>query len=256
MTDGTHPDELLGRYPDLLDDDERAEVEAHLEACARCRGEVARVGLVAEAAALLAGEERLLEPSEDLDARARSRMRAIATEVTQDRREASGWRWLWVALPTALAAGALVAFLVMPLLRPGQIEPGPTPPDWGVKGGDADVPADLELQLALIVDEGTVPLLGGEAVPAGSEILLGGVIPEGTQVFVLQERPLDRERVWSGVGDAATARGGPLLSGGEPVVLVVADLDTIALELWLGEDPAVPGARRVQRIELSVAPAE
>jgi hypothetical protein len=81
------------------------------------------------------------------------------------------------------------------------------------------------------------------------------VIPEGVAVSVLLSEPLERHRIWSGVGDPATAAGGPLLDHGDPVVVVVPS-DSFALELWLGDDPSVAGARRVQRIELSVAPAE
>jgi hypothetical protein len=51
MTDDRHPEELLAEYADgALPDGERAEVEAHLATCARCREEV---GLAGRAAAEL-----------------------------------------------------------------------------------------------------------------------------------------------------------------------------------------------------------
>lgn len=228
-----HPEELLALYPDLLDEADRERVEGHLQHCEACRERVARLTTVARASRALPE----LKPSRELDRRARQRMVAEARVHTRRPR-----RWPLVVVP--LAAAALLAAAL--LLRPPEPTVGPTDA-WTAKG--AGTPSgDAELQVALVADGATRNLSGGERVPAGATLLLGGALPGDSPAIVFLVHGGHRDRIWEGRGDASTADGGAWLVDGAPAAAVVPDDGTFHLELWLGT--AADDAVLADRLEL------
>lgn len=99
--DRTHPEELLAPYVDgALDPDERAAVEAHLAACARCREEVELARRAVRALSALGEEPVPLGLTAPVLARARR-----AAEPAWRRR---GWAVGLAAAAALVLAGALV----------------------------------------------------------------------------------------------------------------------------------------------------
>jgi hypothetical protein len=227
-----HPRELMERYPDLLDSDERAQVDAHLRDCADCRALAARLDELRQAAGELGNAEFQTTPSADLDERALGRIRA---EARAAHRGAPPRRWFaWSIAPLAAAAAALLLLLLHPASPLRGEDPGRDPgldPSWHPKGDDDDDGPRADLQLAVVEGETTRPLAVGDRVAAGAEILVGGVVPSGVRVAVYREADGGRELVWSGVGDPATAAGGPLLSGDTPLVIRAPAGGALALEM-------------------------
>lgn len=243
MTRDLHPEELLGRYPDLVDDDERIEVEDHLATCERCRRLLAHLERVGRAGEDLARPPLTAVPPAELVARARDRIRAADPEP--GRVLHGPWRKVGVvAVPLAAAAAVVLAMLLRPDRTPDTDDPG-RDPGYGVKGDDdsADDLSDLELQLVLPVDGEARLLFPGDEVPAGAELLLGAVLYEGLVGAVVLDAGTGRRVVWTGRGDAATDGGGALFAGDQPVTVAAPASGTFALELWLGADPDDADAR-------------
>lgn len=253
---GPHPEELLGRYPDLVDDGERREVEEHLAVCARCRRLLAHLERIERAGGDLGRPPLAAVPSADLVARARARIREVSPEPATDgtgrlRRLGA------VAVPLTVAAAVLLAILLRPDddTRPGGAggDPG-----YGVKGDDdsAEDLSDVELQLVLPVDGEARLLFPGDRVPASAELLLGVVLPEGVPGAVVLASADERRVIWTGLGDDTTANGGALFTDGQPVTAQVPDVGDFTLELRLGTDPAAEDARLLHEFPLVVDPGE
>lgn len=253
MTRDLHPEELLGRYPDLVDDAERAEVEAHLATCDRCRRLLAHVERVGRAGEDL-GQPALAEvPSPELVDRARDRIRGA------DRGSARVVRGPWrpvaaVAVPLAVAAAVVLALILRPDRTPDPDDPG-RDPGYGVKGDDdsAEDLSELELQLVLPVDGEARLLFPGDEVPVGSELLLGAVLFEELAGSVVLDDGAARRVVWTGRGDATTDGGGALFAADQPVTVVAPGAGPFALELWIGDDPDAPDARLLHEFPLVAA---
>ncbi len=251
MTRDVHPEELLGRYPDLVDDRERAVVDAHLAECERCRRLLAHLDRVKQAGGDLGEPPLAVVPTPELRARAEAaigRSRPGSPGVGADR---SG-RWLGVAAATLALAAAVAAAI---LLQPDRVGRPPDPvldPLIGVKGDDdsAEDLSDVELQLVLRVDDEARLLFDGDPIFVGAEPLVGAVIPEDLPCSVVLEAGGDRRRIWSGRGDPETAAGGALFTGDRPLSARVEGEGEIVFELWLGEDPDAPGARRLHAFRL------
>jgi len=227
-----HPDERLGRYPDLLDEREQAEIEQHLAACSRCRAEVARLQEVRKAADDLGRTS--VEPSAELDRRALGRIRAEARLHTA---RPLWWKAAVVAAPVALAACVVLAVV---LRTPDDGVPGEI--DWTVKGA-GEATGDATLQVALVQGRLAVPLAQGERVPGGSTLLLGGAVPTGRSATVYLIAGERRTVVWEGIGDEETARGSALTTGEAPAKVTAPDEGAFQLEIWLDTEPAAPADR-------------
>lgn len=256
MTSEAHPEELLGRYPDLVDDAERSEVEEHLATCARCRSLLAHLERVQRVGGDLGRPPLAAVPSSDLVARAKARIREASAEP-----ETSGpsrLRWLGIAaVPLAVAAAVLLAQILRP--DEGSRSVGPDKdPGYGVKGGDdpaVDL-SDVELQLILPVDGEAQLLFPGDGVPAGEELLVGAVLPERVAGSVVLSSEVGRHVIWYGLGDASTVDGAALFQDGQPVTVRVPEAGAFALELWLGTDPTAPDARRLHEFPLVIVPED
>ncbi len=249
-----HPRELLERYPDLLDTGEQAQLDAHLRECPDCRAWAARLDSIREAASDL-GEARFqVQPSEELDQRALARLRSEARAALS---VAPRRRWLsWGLAPVLTGVAALLLLFLHPSspLRDRAPDPGHDPghdPWWQPKGDDDDRGPVTVLQLALVEGDTTRSLSEGEEVPPNAEILLGGVLPQGIRAVVHVEAGGERHQVWSGIGDARSAEGGALLTGGAPTVIRTPASGILVVELSRvitdGGDE-----ERLQRIELDV----
>lgn len=126
----THPEELLAEYADgMLDERARAEVDAHLGACATCREEVALAGGAFELLSRL--------PEEPVPFGVMNPVTAEIGRRTQDRRPAWGQRAQWVA--GFAVAAALVAVVAVSLPNLGSSE-------RGAAGGDGPGAADAPQQ--------------------------------------------------------------------------------------------------------------
>ena len=243
MTPDLHPEELLGRYPDLADDAERAQVEAHLATCERCRRLLAHLERVGQAGGDLGRPPLTTAPSPDLVARAKARMARADEEEGQVVR--GPWRRLGVVVvPLAVAAAAVLALVLRPDPTPDPDDPS-RDPGYGVKGDDdsAEDLSDLELQLVLPVDGEARLLFPGDDVPGGANLLLGAVLAEGLTGSVVLDGGGARRVVWTGRGNATTDGGGALFAGDEPVTVAAPETGPFTLELWLGDDPDAPDAR-------------
>lgn len=254
MRPESHPDELIGRYPDLVDDRERAAVDRHLRDCPRCRALVAQLEVVQQAAADLARPPLAVETSADLAARARARMHEAAGAPGAPT-EAVRRRWIRrAAIPLAVAAALALALL----LRPDEgVDPGPRDPDtdFGFKGDDPHPDlSELELQLVLVAGEASVALAPGDEVPGGSRLLVGAVIAPDVPACVVVVRGEGRQSVWTGIGDLSTAAGGALFDGAVPATAWAPDEGPFSLELWHGLDPDAPDARRLHEFPLRATP--
>ncbi len=240
-----HPEDLLSLYPDLLDDEQRSAVEQHLDDCEACREQVERLALVAAAGEELGTDDRRIEPSADLDARALARIRA---EASRHERPVRWWLPV-VALPVAVAAAVALVLVLSP--------PQPRVDDalqhWTVKGqGDPDAGGPLALQLARVDGRDALPLAQGDAVPPGATLLLGGTVPEGVGAMVFLVTGDQRGLLWRGVGDTATAEGGVLLDGERPVVAIAPGSGVFELEIWTGSSPDDPDRVLAGRFRLVV----
>ena len=254
MTRDTHPEELLARYPDLLDDAERAEAEAHLATCDRCRRLVAHLERVGRAGGDLGRPPLTVAPSPELVARAKDRM---GTAGEGSGRVVEGpWRRIGVvAVPLALAAAVVLALVLRPDRTPDPDHPG-RDPGYGVKGDDdsADDLSDLELQLVLPVDGEAQLLFPGDRVPGAAELLVGAVLHEGlTGTVTLDIGPAQRV-VWTGRGSETTDGGGALFEGDQPVTVTAPAAGAFTLQLWLGADPDTPDARLLHEFPLTAVP--
>lgn len=108
----THPDDLLAAYVDgALAPEERAAVDAHLAACARCREEVDLARRAVEALASLSEEPVPLG--------------VTAPVLAEARRRAEPRRPRWVPALAAAAVLALAGAVVLPQLLRGGRSPGP-----------------------------------------------------------------------------------------------------------------------------------
>jgi hypothetical protein len=223
----------MERYPDLLDTEERDQVDSHLRDCPDCRALAARLDALRGAADELGDARFQVAPSAELDERALSRIRA---EARAAHRGAPPRRWFaWSIAPLAGAAAALLLLLfhpASPLRGEDPIRDPGLDPTWTPKGDDDDGAPRVDLQLAVVEGETTRPLDDGDRIAPGTEILVGGVVSQGLRVAVYRLADGRRERVWDGTGDAATAGGGPLLSGDAPLLVRAPASGAFALE-WV-----------------------
>jgi len=240
-----HPEERLGRYPDLLDEQERADVEQHLDGCERCRQEVARLQGIRQAAAELAKVE--VQPSADLDRRALARIRA---EARLHAPRPLWWRARVVAAPIALAAAVVLAVV---LRAPDDARPPDDP--WTVKGA-GETSEDATLQVAKVEDRSAVPLAQGDHVPGGATLLLGGTVPAGQTATVFLVQGERRTEVWRGVGTAETAEGGALMMEGAPATVRAPVSGAFQLEIWLDSRTGEAATAAADRFGLVADPGE
>lgn len=240
-----HPEERLGRYPDLLDERERVEVEQHLKDCERCRHEAQRLRQVREAADELA--QATIVPGAELDRRALARIRS---EARLHAPRPLWWKATVVAAPLALAAAVVLAVVLRP-------PPEPELPDepWTVKG-PGETTGDATLQVAVVEERRALPLAQGAHVPGGATLLLGGTLPAGHHATVVLVYGAQRTEVWQGVGTVETAEGGALMSDGTPATAEAPAEGAFQLQIWLGDALATPGAMPADRFGLIADPGE
>ena len=249
-----HPREQLQRYPDLLDDHERVELENHLFDCPECQAFYAGIEAIREGAGELGDARFQVQPSAELDRRVLDRLRAEAERASGGRARRP-W-FLWLGAPGLAAAAAALFLLLHPAspLRAPAPDPGRDPglgPGWQPKGDDDDAGPQPELQLALVEGDATRPLHPGQTVPPDSEILLGGAVPVGVSARVYLVRGDGRHPVWSGTGDSASAEGGALLIEGVPTVIRAPGAGRFAIEI-VRVTPGDGGETPAQRVELDV----
>ncbi len=231
MTD--HPEELLALYPDLLEEDDLERVEAHLQQCEACSRKVERLALVVKSAAGLPD----VMPDPELERRARQRMLDEARAHARKPR-----RWALVAAPIAVAALVAAALLLRP--------PDTTvvePDEWSVKGA-GDPTGEAALQVAAVIGDTAQPLAQGDAVAAGSTLLIGATLTPGQPAIVFIVRDDEREQLWKGRGDATSAEGGALMVDGTPVTAKAPPSGVFELEIWLGTSAS--DARLAGRFQL------
>lgn len=234
-----HPEERLGRYPDLLDEQEIAEVELHLAGCERCRQQAERLQQIRNAGDDLSRAS--IEPSEDLDHRALSRIRAEARSHVQ---RPLWWKATVVAVPVALAAAVVLAVV----LRPPDASHLLDDP-WTVKG-PGELSEDATLQVALVDGQTAHPLSQGAHVPVGATLLVGGTVPIGRSATVYLVQGELRTTVWQGVGNAATAAGAALRTDGKPATAQAPAAGPFQLEIWLDDQEAAPDSTPADRFGL------
>ncbi len=249
-----HPREQLQRYPDLLDDHERVELQNHLFDCPECQAFYARIEAIRDGAGELGDARFQVQPSPELDGRVLDRLRTEAERVGGAGKPR---RWfVWIGAPGLAAAAAALVLLLHPAspLRGPDPDPGRDPglgPDWQPKGDDDDGGPMPELQLALVQGESTRPLRSGDAVPPDAEILLGGAVPVGVNARVYLVMSGGRQAVWTGIGDAASAGGGALLTEGVPTVIRAPGTGEFAIEI-VRMAPGGGEETAVEKVELGV----
>ncbi|MGZ5343763.1 MAG: anti-sigma factor family protein [Actinomycetota bacterium] len=152
----THPEELLAGYVDgSLSGSDRTTVDAHLQACARCRAEVRAAGTAR------AGLRRLPDPvAPDLSAAVTAELQGVRPPVS------TAPRWYRYA---GIAAAAVVALAVVVSLPKVGSGPSADREAAGTSGaaptvGQADTLAGLALELQETdYDTAAVQALAGEA---------------------------------------------------------------------------------------------
>ena len=152
----THPEELLAGYVDgSLSGSDRTTVDAHLQACARCRAEVQAAG------AARAALRRLPDPeAPDLSAAVTTELQGVRPPVS------TAPRWYRYA---GIAAAAVIALAVVVSLPKVGSGPSADREAAGTSGaaptvGQADTLAGLALELqATDYDTAAVQALAGEA---------------------------------------------------------------------------------------------
>ena len=235
--------ELLGAFAlDAVDDDERAEVRAHLATCARCRAEVQEH---LEVASLLAHEgadapvgvwERIAGSLEE----APPGLRLVAApeaapdaapEVPIAARPARHPRRALVASAVAAAAAVVVAVLGAQVVRQDdridELESALADP---LQSAFAAALADPEAEvLELASSDGTIHLRGA-------------VTPEGVGYLRADELPAlggDRTyQLWGGAGDELVSLG---VLGRDPTIVT---FEAAAYELFAVTEEAQPGVVR------------
>lgn len=139
----THPaDDLLAAYVDgSLPEEDRATVDAHLAACARCTQDVADAS-TARSALVAIPEMPVPEDLETPDA-------AEAAALARRRSTAPAWQ-RWVGPAAAVAAAALVVTLVLPKLGGGSADQNSraaasgVSAQVGVQGDASQVPLEIQ----------------------------------------------------------------------------------------------------------------